>query len=685
MKTNFKKTLTFSFAFAILANYAISPSTYFDVLTAKAAEDKVQKNEINDAFTSSSPITIEDVKAIQAFCSASDYVGPGNAIDLNNDFRVDIFDLIIARRELITNALPSLIDFSADTYDIYINEVEDVTFTLSVTEISPLEENAISIYDNNDVFVAYMHDDGINGDEVAQDGIYTSIVPLSSTEIETKDYYAATDNVKSNSFEICFYKDLEEDDFKNFWILYSHISELPFDEACEYIMASDEIKSYSINEERKTISYQSVYGIFGCWEEAEDVSNSVNKGGGTFAVPSRNGIDYDEVENKLSSVNIKAAHPNKKDIIVLRPFRSTEFQYDDFKIAGNLLSKALDSNVKVVDDEDVTIEQMKDLSSYGTVLIDSHGTLNDDDTPYMLIGEELDEEKFLWDVGYYLKHVGYSADYLSGRIYCTSFSSGDTVFHRLSVGGKFFKKYYSKNSLKESFWFLGTCYSMHDNSIANALIDKGAEAVVGFTNPVSVIYCNSTLFETVLNSMILSAYNVSKSVGEAKWNYGLTDPHNPETTIKMKGKTNFNLINSITSNTFYNNGHTYQVFDQSMTWTQAEAYCEQLGGHLVTINSEDEELYVESLIDQFSKYHYFIGLREEGRYNYCWVTGEKFDYNKNVAGADGEYNQIHYMVTSINMGEPYIHVWADHDDFIRGDRWDYTNSGFVCEWDTIIK
>ena len=116
MKTNLKKALTFSIAFAIVANYAISPLTNFDLLTVKAADDNVQVSEINDAFTSSSSITLEDVKAIQAFCSASDYVGPGNVIDLNNDCRVDIFDLIIARRELIKNALPSLIDFSADVY-----------------------------------------------------------------------------------------------------------------------------------------------------------------------------------------------------------------------------------------------------------------------------------------------------------------------------------------------------------------------------------------------------------------------------------------------------------------------------------------------------------------------------------------------------------------------------------------
>lgn len=30
-------------------------------------------------------------------------------------------------------------------------------------------------------------------------------------------------------------------------------------------------------------------------------------------------------------------------------------------------------------------------------------------------------------------------------------------------------------------------------------------------------------------------------------------------------------------------GHTYQLFDISMTWTDAKEYCEELGGHLGSI------------------------------------------------------------------------------------------------------
>ncbi|MGN0486576.1 MAG: hypothetical protein ACI4GB_05015 [Acutalibacteraceae bacterium] len=36
------------------------------------------------------------------------------------------------------------------------------------------------------------------------------------------------------------------------------------------------------------------------------------------------------------------------------------------------------------------------------------------------------------------------------------------------------------------------------------------------------------------------------------------------------------------------NGHTYQRFDESMTWKEAKAYCESLGGYLATITSSAE-------------------------------------------------------------------------------------------------
>lgn len=57
------------------------------------------------------------------------------------------------------------------------------------------------------------------------------------------------------------------------------------------------------------------------------------------------------------------------------------------------------------------------------------------------------------------------------------------------------------------------------------------------------------------------------------------------------------------------NGHRYQVFDESMSWTDAKVYCENLGGHLVTINSEEEQKFIEdNLLVIGTKKTYFIGL-----------------------------------------------------------------------------
>lgn len=43
-----------------------------------------------------------------------------------------------------------------------------------------------------------------------------------------------------------------------------------------------------------------------------------------------------------------------------------------------------------------------------------------------------------------------------------------------------------------------------------------------------------------------------------------------------------------------NNTHRYQLFNESRaSWTDAKRYCEELGGHLVTINSEEELNYIK--------------------------------------------------------------------------------------------
>ena len=432
----------------------------------------------------------------------------------------------------------SLKNFTADTYDIYINTKKTVTFMVEVESNKVISSKNLAVYDDDNNFISYMNDDGIDGDKIAGDSIYTAQVKLSSKKVKVSKYLASIGKLRSNSFEICYYRDLTRDEFIGFMDLQGIISALSFDNACKYIKTSDKIKQYSINIENKTINYQSTYGIYGIWEEN---LNSSNKGNGENAIPIEKGLDYDGVDQVISSALIDTSIHNK-NIVVVRPFRNSEFVYDDYKKTGELLNKGIRGNLTILDDEEVTLSKMKTLNKYGIVLVDSHGLLdNISDTPYIVVGEELDKQKFLYDLNYYFQHVESSADYLSGRIYCTGHKD------RLAIGKKFFDKYYSANTLSGSYWYLGTCYSMYNDSIANTLIAKGASAVEGFTQTVSIGYCNNTLFETVLNGLLLSADTIIDSIQCAKNIYGDVDPTNHSCTVKLKGNENFKLINSIST------------------------------------------------------------------------------------------------------------------------------------------
>ena len=83
------------------------------------------------------------------------------------------------------------------------------------------------------------------------------------------------------------------------------------------------------------------------------------------------------------------------------------------------------------------------------------------------------------------------------------------------------------------------------------------------------------------------------------------------------------------NNYSYFNGHTYSVIDKALDWYEAKGYCENLGGHLVTITSEDENVFVFNLVQDSSceAYYLWIGASDsdnEGEWK--WITDETFVY-----------------------------------------------------------
>lgn len=139
------------------------------------------------------------------------------------------------------------------------------------------------------------------------------------------------------------------------------------------------------------------------------------------------------------------------------------------------------------------------------------------------------------------------------------------------------------------------------------------------------------------------------------------------------------------------NGHYYQVYDNSMTWTEAKEYCEKLGGHLVTITTADEQSFVESIIKNGTKSCYWLGgTDEEAEGNWKWITGEAFSYTHWRKGQPDNYNT-----------ENYLMMYKDSNQFNAGNAFGYWNDlkddctcsdipslkkevfGLMCEWDEI--
>lgn len=129
-------------------------------------------------------------------------------------------------------------------------------------------------------------------------------------------------------------------------------------------------------------------------------------------------------------------------------------------------------------------------------------------------------------------------------------------------------------------------------------------------------------------------------------------------------------------------GHRYAYFRERLTWFWAKTRCEQVGGHLVSISSKEENEFVASLLPRGRDYDtfYWIGLVDASRKrSWAWTTGEPFSYQDWRPGEpnNGGGNECYVAMTSSPDGS----VHGTWNDFEGPHRSHEIIVGFVCEWD----
>lgn len=431
--------------------------------------------------------------------------------------------------------------FRADHYEILFSEEETVLFTVSVNE--KVSDHVIALENTNGQTLGYMNDSGKDGDVQADDGIYSCAVNLSSDAPGSISYRASYYKATSNTYSIVFFTEITDDEYYEFQDIFSTVSACPSAQAAEvFLQANSRIEEYVVSDNSAT--FRTAFGMTGIYEWNCDPSM---KGTGQYALANSQGIDYTQARINLANLEYQPAfHVSGKKIGVLRPFRSTQFLYDDFRYAGDTLSDFTGGTSECIDDGNVTLQTMKSLEEYKIVLIDSHGTMSNltnaawdifDTDPYILTGEE-----------YSAFHMWTSADWQAGRIVVC----GTNVFSGkgyVAVGAKFFDRYYNENDLENSLFFLGTCYSLKNGTIADVLMQKGAKVVLGYSEPVSTSYCNATLFETLINSMLLSGASANEAFVETQNVCGASDPRHPDCDYVMRGNDTYQIISQSTPTT----------------------------------------------------------------------------------------------------------------------------------------
>lgn len=403
-----------------------------------------------------------------------------------------------------------LLELDSDEYYIEIGTSKDVLFELTVSD--SIISDSIELM-GDDTVIGALNDQGLNGDKIAGDNIYSSIFTLYSDTPKSIEYYVIVDKYKSNSIDMTYYKQLTDEDFQLTTSIDNSINEIE----STYVKNPDG----SINETSAKAVYKELINYFDSLKK-QGVVIQYTEYSGTFKLKLSNGTTYLYIFD-LSEEDV-LGNINKENIEVSFSVASLQ-PYSDELIASafdNSAKRISNSNFNYetydnVNNEDIDVEFMKKLNKYNIILINSHGGFDGEES-IITIGEKYDTE----NLKKYSNLLGESGGLwrMKGGHY--------------GVTKTFFDKQYEKDSFDNTLIYIGSCHGADDSvlidnnkGLVETLLDKGVDCVFAYTNSVYTKYDNN-MCETIFNSMLEPKENrlttASEALKIAKDKHGEKDP-----------------------------------------------------------------------------------------------------------------------------------------------------------------
>lgn len=127
-------------------------------------------------------------------------------------------------------------------------------------------------------------------------------------------------------------------------------------------------------------------------------------------------------------------------------------------------------------------------------------------------------------------------------------------------------------------------------------------------------------------------------------------------------------------------GHHYQIYWARSPWHVAKQRCEAAGGHLVRIESREEQRFIDELIKRSPGPRFLIGLgywadgsdaKSEGAWQYS--DGRPLVYTNWAATQPDNYDGVQHYLTIRGSDDENPGTWDDI--------WPSQRQSYICEWD----